>query len=146
MFLSCTTADPADLGAVFDLENSSWLLRDGKLCVILFIAGDLVCLSLRCETDTETGFLVAVLAGKPLKAKGSGDIISFELKLIFCSCSMISLSVFFLNSYRKNLSIFFCTFDKVPTFSLCPCFRLKSLFSVDIDNFSNGTKWLFSER
>ena len=39
MFLSCTTADPADLGAVFDLENSSWLLRDGKLCVILFIAG-----------------------------------------------------------------------------------------------------------
>ena len=95
MFLSCTTADPADWGALFHLENSSWLLLDGKLCVILFIVGDLVCLSLRCETDTETGFLVTVLAGKPLKAKGSGDIISFELKLIFCFCSMVSRSVFF---------------------------------------------------
>ena len=42
MFLSCTTADPADWGAEFDLENSSWLLLDGKLCVILFIVGDLV--------------------------------------------------------------------------------------------------------
>ena len=95
MFLSCTTADPADWGILFHLENSSWLLLDGKLCVILFIVGDLVCLSLRCETDTETEFLVIVLVGKPLKAKGSGDIISFELKLIFCSCSMVSLSVFF---------------------------------------------------
>ena len=109
MFLSCTTDDPADWGAVFDLENSSWLLLDGKLCVILFIVGDLVCLSLRCETDTETEFLVIVLVGKPLKAKGSGDIISFELKLIFCSCSVVS--VFFFNSFRKKLSIFFCTFD-----------------------------------
>ena len=108
MFLSCTTVS-ADWGAVFNLENSSWLLLDGKLCVILFIVGDLVCLSLRCETDTETGFLVIVLVGKPLKAKGSGDIISFELKLIFCSCSVVS--VFFLNSFRKKLSIFFCTFD-----------------------------------
>ena len=52
-----TTAFPADWGAVFDLENSTWLLLDGKLCVILFIVGDLVCLSLGCETDTETGFL-----------------------------------------------------------------------------------------
>ena len=95
MFLSCPTADPPDWGIVFDLENSSWLLLVGKLCVILFIVGDLVCLSLRCETDTETGFLVTVLAGKPLKAKGSGDIISFELKLIFCFCSMVSRSVFF---------------------------------------------------
>ena len=119
MFLSCTTDDPADWGAVFDLENSSWLLLDGKLCVILFIVGDLVCLSLRCETDTETGFLVIVLVGKPLKDKGSGGIISFELKLIFCSCSMISLSVFFKNSFRKKISNFFCTFDKLPTFSLC---------------------------
>ena len=80
---------------MFDLDNSSWLLLDGKLCVILFIVGDLVCLSLRYETDTETGFLVIVLFGKSLKAKGSGDIISFDLKLIFCSCSMVSLSVFF---------------------------------------------------
>ena len=141
MFLSCTTVS-ADWGAVFNLENSSWLLLDGKLCVILFIVGDLVCLSLRCETDTETEFLVIVLVGKPLKAKGSGDIISFELKLIFCSCSMVSLSVFFLNSFRKKLSVFFCTFDKLPTLSLCHL----SLFSVDIDNFSKGTKWLFSER
>ena len=55
MFLSCTTVS-ADWGAVFNLENSSWLLLDGKLCVILFIVGDLVCLSLRCETDTRLGF------------------------------------------------------------------------------------------
>ena len=82
-FLSCSTV-PADWGAVFDLDNSSWLLLDGKLCVILFIVGDSVCLSLRCET--EAGFLVIVLVGKPLKAKGSEDIFSFELKLIFCSC------------------------------------------------------------
>ena len=94
MLLSCTTVS-ADWGALFDLENLSWFLFDGKVCVILFIVGDLVCLSLRCETDTETEFLVIVLVGKPLKAKGSGDIISFELKLIFCSCSMVSLSVFF---------------------------------------------------
>ena len=142
MFLSCATI-PAVWGAVFDLENSSWLLLDGKLWVILFIAGDLVCLSLRCETDTETGFLVIVLVGKPLKTKCSGDIISIELKLILCSYSVVS--VYFLNSFRKRLSIFFGTFDKLPTFSLCPCFRL-SLFSVDISNFSKGTKWLSSER
>ena len=93
-FLSCTTV-PADWRAAFDLENSSWLLLDGKLCVILFIVGDSVCLSLRCET--EAGFLVIVLVGKPLKAKGSGNIISFELKLIFCSCSVVS--VFFLKFF-----------------------------------------------
>ena len=87
-FLSCTTV-PTDWGTVFDLENSSWLLLDGKLCVILFIVGDSVCLSLRCET--EAGFLVIVLVGKPLKAKGSGNIISFEFKLIFCSCSVASV-------------------------------------------------------
>ena len=102
VFLSCPTADPADWGAVFDLENSSWLLLDGKLGVILFIVGYLVCWSLRCETDTETGFLVIVLVGKPLKAKGSGDIISVELKLIFCSCSMVSLSVFLLILLEKS--------------------------------------------
>ena len=42
----------------------------------------------------EAGFLVIVLVGKPLKAKGSGDIISFELKLIFCSCSVVSVFSF----------------------------------------------------
>ena len=42
-----------------------------------------------CETDA--GFLVIVLVGKPLKAKGSGDIISFELvlSLYFGSCSVV---------------------------------------------------------
>ena len=89
VFLSWTTV-PADWGAVFDLENSSWLLHHGKLCVILFIVGNSVCLSLWCETDA--GFLVIVLVGNPLKAKGSGDIISFEFKLIFCSCSVVSAS------------------------------------------------------
>ena len=72
----------------------NWLLLDGKLCIILFIADDLGC-------ESEVGFVVIVLVGKPLKAKGSGDIISFELKL----------SIFFLDSFRKKLSIFFCTFD-----------------------------------
>ena len=89
-FLSCTTV-PTDWGTVFDLENSSWLLLDGKLCVILFIEGYSVWLSLRCET--KAGFLVTVLVGngKPLKAKGSGDIFSFERKLIFCSSSVVSV-------------------------------------------------------
>ena len=49
----------------------NWLLLDGKLCIILFIVGDS-----GCETE-------AVLVGKPLEEKGLGDIISFELKLIF---------------------------------------------------------------
>ena len=57
-----------------------------------------------------------VLVGKPLKAKGSGDIISFELKLIFCSCSMVSLSVFFLNSFRRKLSIFFALLTSFQLF------------------------------
>ena len=67
----------------------NWLLFDGKLCIILFIVDDSVCLSLRCET--EAGFLVIVLVAnsKTLKAKDSGDIISFEIKLIFCSCSVV---------------------------------------------------------
>ena len=42
-----------------------------------------------CETDA--GFLVIVLVGKPLKAKGLGDIIYFELKVIFCSCLVVSV-------------------------------------------------------
>ena len=54
----------------------NWLLLDGKLCIILFIVGDSGC-------ETEAGFSAIVLVGKPLKAKGSGNIISFELKLIF---------------------------------------------------------------
>ena len=52
-------------------------------------------------------FLVIVLVGKPLKAKGSGDIISFELKLMFGSGSVVSV---FLKNYFK-LSNFFSTFD-----------------------------------
>ena len=71
----------------------NWLLLDGKLCIMLFIVGDSGC-------ETEAGFLVIVLVGKPLKAKGSGDIISFELKLIFCSCSVVS--VFFLILLEKS--------------------------------------------
>ena len=78
MFLSCTII-PANSGGVFDLEIPSWLLLDGKLCVVLFIVGDSVCLSLRFET--EAGFLVIVLVGRPLKAKGSGDITSFGFKI-----------------------------------------------------------------
>ena len=88
VFLSGTIVPP-NWGAVFDLENSSWLHLVGKLYVILFIVGDSVCLSLRSKT--EAGFLVIVLVGKPLKAKGSGHVISFELKLIFCSCSVVSV-------------------------------------------------------
>ena len=65
----------------------NWLLLDGKLYIILFIVGDS-----RCETGT--GFLVIVLVVKPLKANGSGDIVSFELKLIFCSCSVVSVLFF----------------------------------------------------
>ena len=114
MFLSCTTVS-ADWGVVFNLENSSWLLLDGKLCVILFIVGDLVCLSLRCETDTETEFLVIVLVGKPLKAKGSGDIISFELKLIFCSCSVVSV-FFFLILLEKSYPFSFALLTQASNF------------------------------
>ena len=62
----------------------NWLLLDGKLCIILFIVGDSGC-------ETEAEFLVIVLVGKPLKGKGSGELISFELKLLFCSCSVVSL-------------------------------------------------------
>ena len=65
------------------------LLLDSKLCVILFIVDDSVCLSLRYET--EAGFLLIVLVGKLLKAKGSGDIISFEVKASFCSYSVVLL-------------------------------------------------------
>ena len=57
-------------------------------CIILFVVGDSGC-------ETEAGSLVIVGVGKPLQAKGSGDIISFELKLIFCSCSVQWLQYFF---------------------------------------------------
>ena len=75
MFLSCSTVT-ANWGSVFDLEIPSWLLLDGKLCVILFIVGDSICLILTCEA-------VIVLVGRPLKAKGSGNIIYFGLSLYF---------------------------------------------------------------
>ena len=70
VFLSCTTGTvPADWGAVFDLENSSWLLLYGKLCVIRIIVGDSVFLSLRCET--EAGFFIIDCVGwKAFKSKG----------------------------------------------------------------------------
>ena len=84
LFLSCTTVR-ADWGTVFDLENPSWLLLDGKIYIMLFIVGDLVCLSLRLS--------VIVLVGKPLKAKGSGHIISFEVKLVFCSFPVVSVFI-----------------------------------------------------
>ena len=54
---------------------------------MLFIVGDSGC-------ETEAGCLVIVLVGKPLKAKGSGDIVPFELKLIFCFCSVVSVFLF----------------------------------------------------
>ena len=79
---------------MFDLQNSSWLLLGGKLCVTLFIVADSVYLSLRCET--EAWFLVSVSWGKPLKVKGSVDIFSFEFRLIFWSCPVVS--VFFKKS------------------------------------------------
>ena len=74
---------------MFDLQNSSWLLLGGKLCVTLFIVDDSVYLSLRCET--EAWFLVSVSSGKPLKVKGSVDIFSFEFRLIFWSCPVVSV-------------------------------------------------------
>ena len=55
---------------------------------MLFIVGDSGC-------ETEAAVLVIAFVGKPLKAKGSGDIIYFELKLIFCSCSVVSVFFFF---------------------------------------------------
>ena len=94
----------------------NWLLLDGKLCIILFIVGDSGC-------ETEAGFLVIVLVGKPLKAKGSGDIISFELKLIFCSCSVVS--VFF-----KNF------LEKCYPFSLALLTQASNFFSMTMSMFS----------
>ena len=91
MFLSCTTV-PNNWGAVFGLEIPSWLLLDGRYSVILFIVGNSVCLGLRREAGAV--FLIIVLVGRPLKAKGSGDIISFGFKLIFCSCLVVSFFFF----------------------------------------------------
>ena len=86
----------------------NWLLLDGKLCIILFIVGDSGC-------ETEAGFLVIVLVGKPLKAKGSGDIISFELKLIFCSCSVVSV-FFFLILLEKSYPFSFALLTQASNF------------------------------
>ena len=80
VFLPCTYV-AANWGAVFDLEIPSCLLLDGKLFVILFIVGESICLILTSET--EVGFLVVVLVGRPLEAKGSGKIIYFGLSLYF---------------------------------------------------------------
>ena len=88
----------------------NWLLLDGKLCIILFIVGDSGC-------ETEGGSLVIVWVGKPLKAKGSGDIISFELKLIFCSCSVVSVFVLILLEKSYPFSFALLT-HKLPNFSL----------------------------
>ena len=66
----------------------NWLLLDGKFWIIRFSVGDSGC-------ETEAGSLVIVFVGKPLKAKGLGDIISFELKLICCSCSVQWFQYFF---------------------------------------------------
>ena len=87
MFLSCSTV-PVNWEAAFDLEIPSWLLLHGKLCIIIFFVGDSICLSLRCET--EAVFLVIMLVGRPLKVKGSGNIISFGFKLMFLSCLVVS--------------------------------------------------------
>ena len=72
------------------LSQNKLVTPYGKLCIILFI----VCNS-GCEI--EAGFSFIVLVGKPLQAKGSGNIIPFELKLVFCSCSVVS--VFFLKFF-----------------------------------------------
>ena len=88
----------------------TWLLPDSKLRIILFIVGDS-----RCET--ETGFSVIVMVGKPLKANGSGNIISLlNLSLYFPLFQWFQY--FFKNSFRKKLSTFFCTFDTSFHFQL----------------------------
>ena len=77
----------------------NWLLLDGKFCIIRFIVGDSAC-------ETEAGCLFIALFGKPLKAKGSEDIISFELKLIFCSCSVVSVFSFLIFLEKSYLFSF----------------------------------------
>ena len=86
----------------------NWLLVDDKLCIILFIVGD-------SGFETEAGFSVIVLVGKPLKAKGSGNIISFELKLIFCSCSVVSV-FFFLILLEKSYPFSFALLTQASNF------------------------------
>ena len=71
----------------------NWLILDGKLCIILFIVGN-------SGFERGAGFSVIAFVRKPLKSKGSGNIISFELKLIFCSCSVVP--VFFLILLGKS--------------------------------------------
>ena len=74
----------------------------------------------------EAGFLVIVLVGKPLKAKGSGDIISFELKLIFCSYSGASVSFFF----------FLILLEKSYPFSFALLTQASNFFSMTMSMFS----------
>ena len=102
----------------------NWLLLDSKLCIILFIVGDSVCLSLRYET--EAGFLVIVLVGKLLKAKGSGDIISLEVKALFCSCSVVS--VIFLILLGKSYPFSFALLTQVSNFFSMFMFSSKFIF------------------
>ena len=79
MFLPCTTV-PADWGAVFDLENLTWLILDGKICVMLFIVRDSVCLSLKCET--ESGFWdIDCVGWKAFKRKGFRRYYFFRIQV-----------------------------------------------------------------
>ena len=83
---------------------------DGKLCIILFIVGD-------SGFETETGFSVIVLVGKTLKAKGSGNIISFELKIIFCSCSVCQwFQYFFKMLLEKSYPFSFALLTQASNF------------------------------
>ena len=91
-------------------------LLDGKLCIILFIVGD-------SGFKTEAGFSVTVLVGKPLKANGSGNIISFELKLIFCSCSVV-------------LTFFLILSEKSYPFSFALLTQASNSFSMTMSMFS----------
>ena len=96
----------------------NWLLLDGKLCIILFIVGDSGC-------ETKAGSLVIELVEKPLKEKGSGYIISFELKLVFCSCSVQWFQYFFLILLEKSYPSSFALLTQASNF-----------FSMTISMFS----------
>ena len=99
----------------------NWLLLDGKLCVIRFIVGD-------SGSETEAWFLVIVLVGKPLKAKDSGDIVSFEFKLLFCFCSVVS--VFFLILLENRYPFSFALLTQASNFfsMTMPMFSFQFIF------------------
>ena len=65
--------------------------------------------------DAEAVFLVIVLFEKPSKEKDSGDIVSFELKLTFCSCSVVSV-FFFLISLEKSYPFSFPLLTQASNF------------------------------